>query len=218
MGKNRSLKKGQSKENYMHSLEDMNEQLLWEILLSGDKRAYSYFYKKYVEDLFAYGMRFTFDQKLVEDCIQDVFIKLYDNRSKLSKTVHVKLYLFIALKNTIFDFYKKDKAHFHLDTMEPVFTPEYNIEEQMIANEQENERREKMNHLLDLLTPRQREVIYYRYVEGIELNDICKLMNMNYQSIQNLVQRSIKKIKSSFAEKKEANKLKLTDFFKISKA
>ncbi len=179
----------------------MEEQILWRVFLSGDNKAYSYFYKRYVEELFAYGMRFTSDRELVKDCIQDVFVKIYHNRSTLNKTDNVKLYLFMALKNTLFNYFQKDKAFFHIDTIEPVFTTEYTIEDRMIADEQEYEWKEKVNHILDSLTPRQREVLYYRYIEGMEMKEICELMGMNYQSVQNLIQRSIRKVKSIFDRK-----------------
>jgi RNA polymerase sigma factor (sigma-70 family) len=176
------------------------DKLLWEKFLSGDDKAYAYFYKKYIKNLFSYGMRFTPDRELIKDCIQDVFVKIYSNRSRLNKTDRVKLYLFISLKNTLFNVFQKEKASYHIDTIEPVFSVEYTIEDDMIAVEQEEERKVKMEHILDSLTPRQREVIYYRYVEGMELEDICELMDMNYQSVQNLIQRAIKKVKNAFIE------------------
>ena len=179
----------------------IEEQLLWEVFLSGDKKVYTYFYKKYVEKLFTYGMQFTSNRELVKDCIQDVFVKIYNNRSNLNKTNDVKAYLFLALKNTLFNMFEKEKIHYCIDTIEPVFSTEYTIEDRMIADEQEYEWRSKVNHLLEQLTPRQQEVIYYRYMEGMELKDICELMGMNYQSVQNLIQRSIKKMKNVFINK-----------------
>jgi RNA polymerase sigma factor (sigma-70 family) len=180
-----------------------NEQSLslWEKFLSGDDRAYTHLYNEYVEVLFSYGMRFTSDRELVKDCIQDVFVKIYKNRSHLNRTDNVKLYFFIALKNTLFNVFHKDKNAYHIDTVEPVFAVEYSIEDQLIADEQEQEKNEKINRMLESLTPRQKEVIYYRYVEGLTMEEICTSMKMNYQSVQNLIQRSIKKIRTTFPEK-----------------
>jgi RNA polymerase sigma factor (sigma-70 family) len=181
--------------------EPIEEQLLWEMFLSGDDRAYAYFYKKYIGELFAYGMRFTSDRELVKDAVQDVFVKIYSHRTKLNRTDKVKPYLFVALKNMLFNVFQKEKDSYHIDTVEPVFITEYPVEDMIIADEQEAERKQKINQLLETLTPRQKEVIYYRYVEGMELNEICKLMEMNYQSVQNLIQRSIRRIKQVYAEK-----------------
>jgi len=181
--------------------EILDDKTLWNKFLSGDDKAYTFFYKKYIGEVFSYGMLFTSDPELVKDCIQDLFVKIYSNRSNLEKTDNIKLYLFIALKNTLFNLFQKNKAHFHIDTIEPVFSTEYSIEDKWIEDEIEQERKEKMNFILESLTPRQKEVIYYRYVEGLELGDICNIMDMNYQSVQNLIQRSIKKVRSSFNQK-----------------
>lgn len=177
---------------------------LWARFLAGDDKAYAEIYKTYLGDMFSYGMRFTSDRELLKDCLQDVFVKIYSNRSTLSQTDNIKLYLFTALKNTLFNVFQKDKESFHIDTVEPVFTTEYSVEEQYIANEQDRERTDKMKQILDTLTPRQREVIYYRYVEGMKLEEICKIMDMNYQSVQNLIQRSIRKVKNTFPEKDQS--------------
>lgn len=178
-----------------------NDQHIWNLFLSGDDKSYTYFYKKYVTDLFSYGLHFTPDREVVKDCIQDVFVKIYCNRNKLPKIDNVKLYLFIALKNTLFNVFQKDKAHYHIDTIEPVFTIEFSIEDKLIREEIEKEQSIKMNEMLDTLTPRQKEVIYYRYIEGLKMEDVCLLMNMNYQSVQNLIQRSFKKIRTIFPSK-----------------
>ena len=145
-------------------------------------------------------MRFTLDKELIKDCIQDVFVKLYSNRSKLKHINKIQVYLFISLKNKLYTVFQKDRINYQIDTIEPVFCIDYTAEERMIAEEQEQEEQKKLNRILDSLTPRQKEVVYYRYVQGMELDEICKLMDVNYQSLQNLIQRSIQKIRKTFDE------------------
>lgn len=184
-------------------LNTVDEGILWNKLIDGDDDAYSCIYKKYVTELFSYGMRFTADRDLIKDCIQDVFVRIYRNRSNLSPTDNVKLYLFIALKNTLFNVFEKDKSFQDIDTIEPVFSVEYTIEDEIIHDEQIREQREKIERLLSVLTPRQKEVIYYRYVEGLSISDICSVMEMNYQSVLNLIQRSIKRLHATFVGKSQ---------------
>lgn len=47
--------------------------------------------------------------------------------------------------------------------------------------------------MMKILTPRQREVIYYRFIEELSYDDICQIMGLNYQSAYNLLQRSLQK-------------------------
>jgi RNA polymerase sigma factor (sigma-70 family) len=178
------------------------DKLFWGKFLAGDDKAYIFFYRKYVKVLFSYGLRFTFDAELVKDCIQDIFVTLYSNRSNLTHIKQIQVYLFVSLKNKLYTVFQKDKSVYHIDTIEPVFCVDYTAEERMIADEQEQEKQEQMNRILESLTPRQKEIIYYRYVQGMEIEEISKLMKMNCQSVRNLIHRSIQKVKNSFVETK----------------
>lgn len=175
------------------------DQLIWENFLCGDDEAYTYIYRQYSQALYAYGMHFTADKGLVEDCVQDVFVKIYQNRKRLQSTDNIKLYLFISLKNKLFNVFRKDIKYSQIDTLEPVFAAEYTIEDEIIQNEKEQFLNEKMIRMLEVLSPRQKEIIYYRFVEGLSYEEICQIMDMNYQSTQNLIQRSLKKLRSTFS-------------------
>lgn len=177
-----------------------SDQIIWENFLCGDDKAYTYIYREYSQALCAYGMHFTSDKGLVEDCIQDVFIKIFQNRRHLQSTDNIKLYLFIALKNKLFNIFRKDIKYSQIDSLEPVFAAEYTIEDEIIENEREQFLNEKMIRMLEVLSPRQKEIIYYRFVEGLSYEEICQIMDMNYQSTQNLIQRSLKKLRTTFSQ------------------
>lgn len=39
-----------------------------------------------------------------------------------------------------------------------------------------------------------KEIIYYRYIQELPMNEICEIMNLSYQSAQNLIQKAFHKI------------------------
>jgi RNA polymerase sigma factor (sigma-70 family) len=176
------------------------EQVLWEHFLSGNNEAFSYFYTKYMDELFAYGMRFSFNRELVKDAVQDVFANVFCSRLRLNRTCNVRMYLYKSMKNTLFNIFGKERYEYRNEMLEPVFEPEYSVEDQIIADEEEAEQKQLIHRMLAVLTPRQKEAIYYRYTEGIEIREICKLMKMNYQSVQNLLQRAIRRIRGNECE------------------
>ena len=53
-----------------------------------------------------------------------------------------------------------------------------------------------VKQLLVQLSPRQREVLTLYYLEEKKYEDICVIMNMNYQSVRNLMHRSLTKLRS----------------------
>ena len=56
---------------------------------------------EYFPMLFHYGLKFSEEEQLVEDCIQELFIYLYEKDIKLTKIKYPKTYLFIALRRRI---------------------------------------------------------------------------------------------------------------------
>jgi len=166
---------------------------LWIRFLNGDDKAYAQLYNLYIDDLFAYGMHFTSDRESVKDCIQEIFIDFYQDRSKQKSVENVKCYLFASLKYKLFDLFKKNVEYYQIETIEPVFFTEYFVESLFIQTETDQCNKIKIKEILQLLTPRQHEVLYYRYVEEMSYDEIGQLMHMNNQSVRNLLHRSIQK-------------------------
>ena len=175
---------------------------LWKRFLSGDDAAYSRLYTEYVQTLYRYGSRFTSNGELIKDCIQDIFTTLYKDRHRLGPPpANVKVYLFVSLKNNLVRALQKESRHEPFEHEIHTFLLEPSVEEQFIDNESNRNQQKLIEKILLILTPRQKEIIYYRYIQELELDEICKLMQLNYQSAQNLLQRSIKKIREHFHKK-----------------
>lgn len=173
---------------------------LWMMFISGDDNAYSLLYKEYAGNMFDFGLHFTPNRETIKDCIQDVFIKIYGNRKRLTPVRNVRVYLYTALKNSLFDTFRKDMDHYQIDTIEPVFCVDYTVEKEFIETEILSAQKKQIAQMMETVTPRQREVLYYRYVEELSYDEISELMQMNYQSVRNLIHRSILKLRTSFSE------------------
>ena len=171
---------------------------LWQRFIEGDEEAYAIIYDRHMSSLYSYGTCFTTDKCLVEDCIHDLFVKLYQNRKNLNKTANVKFYLLTALKHQLYNALRNE-----LDTVSledgPIFRIEYTIEDRMIEREQDISQKERILEMLQTLTPHQKEIIYYRFEEGLGYEEIGTLMNMKTQSVQNSVQRAFKKLRETFS-------------------
>lgn len=178
----------------------MEDTMVRERFLSGDDEVYAWLYRKYVNELFSYGMRLAHDSELVKDCIHDVFVKLYGRRSALAEVSRVRLYLLISLRNEIYTALKKSNKSGAVEwdnSTEPLFSVDYTAEESLIEREQTDERQRRIRRALNALSARQKEVFYYRYTLEMKLPEICEVMGINYQSLQNLMQRSFRKVRET---------------------
>lgn len=170
----------------------------WKLFLEGDDQAYSWIYTHYIQVLYNYGLQITPDSEIVKDCIQDVFVKIYKAKKKLTVPQNPKVYLMIALKNNIYNTFNQERLQknyaFSLYQTEEQLT----VKNEFIDQEARHEEMNNIKRMMKILTPRQREVIYYRFIEELSYDDICLIMGLNYQSAYNLLQRSLQKIREAY--------------------
>lgn len=174
-----------------------SENILWKSFRNGDNDSFELIYKNYADILFRYGIQFTSNESLVKDAIHDVYVKLYNDRLRLKTEVNIKFYLFTCLKNHLHNLLKRELFFDKVDLEEGEYLDPC-AEEQVTVTLNQKELQQTVRKVLSMLTDRQREIIYYRYIEELSIEEIASLMDMNYQSVQNSIQRSIKKIRESF--------------------
>jgi RNA polymerase sigma factor (sigma-70 family) len=171
---------------------------MWEQFLHGDDNAYAWLYDFYVRELFRYGMRFSDKGELIKDCIQEVFTSLYRNRQRLPLPDSVKAYLFVSLKYALWRALRKESVYKSLELQMMPFTLESTVEDKFIEGEDRSLLKKRVDDMLASLTPRQQEIIYYRFVQGMSFEEIGKLMCLNTQSAQNLIQRALKNLRDTY--------------------
>lgn len=174
---------------------------LWLAFKKGDRVAFNNLATIFYRTLFNYGTKLTPNATLVEDCIQDLFLDLWRRRTFLADTEHVKFYLLKALRRKIASEVKIQQKWFHhtLDKDEDLnFIGEFSIESRIIENETNEHRQKKLQRVLEKLTKRQREVIYLKFYQEMDYEQIAGMMAINYQSARNLVHTAIKDLQSAW--------------------
>lgn len=171
------------------------DQALLRIFLAGDSNGFSAIYRKYVNELFAYGMGLGFDKEIVKDAIQDVFYKFYESKKHLKNVNNLKYYLFRMLKNHLLDIYRSKIYVSDIHTSELSFSIKTTVLDEMITEEERLALQTRIDHLLLTLTDRQREAIYLRFIQEMEYEEIGEFLNMTPQASRKLVSRAIKRMR-----------------------
>jgi RNA polymerase sigma factor (sigma-70 family) len=142
--------------------------------------------------LYAYGWRICKNEELVKDAIQDMFIGLRKYRSNVGQTDSIKFYLFKCLKRTIIK--EEGKWYSNLDEIDDnyFFDFTFSHEKLLIDRQIDEEKKEKLNKAIALLSPRKKEVIYYFFYEGLNYQQIQEIMNLdNIKSARNLIYKAL---------------------------
>jgi RNA polymerase sigma factor (sigma-70 family) len=173
----------------------LDDAVLWHQIKSGERAGMEGLYLKYTQELFRLGMSIKADRSLVKDCIQEVFLKIWQYRQTVKPTDNVKLYLFKCLSNKIHKEVAKDKKRYGY--LNPQLEEDlYNDQELNVENPVLTlEKRKDLMQALNSLPTRQHEVIHLLYYENHSYEDISTIMGINVQSVYTLAWKAIANLK-----------------------
>ncbi len=179
-----------------------DETKLWEDFKKGDKYALTHIYYLYVDKLFRYGKKFSSDDDLIKDTIQDLFFDLIRTRSSLGTTDHIYFYLVKAFRRRLFlSQSSTKKLKLIVDEAEvQEANIVYSIEDELICKEQLTRKEEMVRKGLEELSPKQREILYYRFTCDFDYDQICNIMSMKYDSARKMVFRALKTLREHLTE------------------
>jgi RNA polymerase sigma factor (sigma-70 family) len=172
--------------------------LLWNEFLEGSQSALSKIYLSNVNDLFAFGCKFTVDKSLVKDCIQELFITLIQSRTKLSLTQNVKGYLFTSLKRKIIrESVRSSRFEAVLERGDYRFEVGFeDIDRTEFENDNYSIKTLAVRNAIETLTSRQKEALYLKFYFGLSHKEIAEILHMEEQSSRALISRAVKKVRS----------------------
>lgn len=163
-------------------------------LQQGDVSALEELYQQYHPELYLYALKLTNSQDLAKDAIQDTFVAIWKYRSNLAKANSMRFYLLQALRNQCLKILKKRRRFLSLGQQSPemVIHPE-----ELKLKDTSQETKQKITQALYSLSNRQREIIYLKYYENLDYQEIAKLLSINYQSVVNHVHRAIVRLRDA---------------------
>ncbi|WP_319592413.1 sigma-70 family RNA polymerase sigma factor [uncultured Draconibacterium sp.] len=167
------------------------EILLWKRLSCADEEAFSIIYKEQIKNLLQYGLKFTQNMPLIEDCIQDVFSNVLDSKRQLSLPQNVGYYLMGALRNRLIRQLRTEKK---LEITSDEVQFEFylaRIDKTSLKEKEEYFEYEKLNQSINDLPPRQKEVIYLRFSREYSYEVIAEIMDIRIDACRNLVYRAL---------------------------
>ena len=167
---------------------------LWHSFKEGDRDAFGKLFRRHYSSLFQYGAKLCTDLTIVEDCIQELFIELWQNHSGAGVR-SVKAYLLTSVKYKIFKFHRDNPAATPSEEMLETAAFEIGHDNFIISREDDHQRAENIIRALNQLPARQKEIIYLKIYQSLNYEEIVEVMGINYQAARNLFSQSIRSLR-----------------------
>ena len=168
-----------------------NDATQWQSLLEGNRSAFACIYQRHVRLLYNYGKQLSPDSEMIKDCIQDLFVNLWQKRDRLGKTDSIKYYLFKSLRRSIIKASTQQRKHATEAARIVGETVVFPYETTLVADEMRKQYRVQLTQSLKLLPARQREVLFLLYYEGLNYAQVAEIMGINTRSVYTLTWKAI---------------------------
>lgn len=177
-----------------------NHITLWADFRKGDRQAFEALLSQYYAMLLAYGIRLMADKTIVEDCLQDFFVELWQKRDGLGDAKSIKAYLIASFRRRLFrEKEKQNRMRITKDVSDDYdFDIEFDIETTLISKERDDENAKKLKYYINNLSKRQKEAIFLRFYQALEYPDIAQIMGINQHSAVNLIYDALKILRKSW--------------------
>lgn len=170
----------------------------WNAFIQGDEQAFALIHRTLFSELYNYALKMQFeDDSLSDDSVQELFIKLWMKRDKLPEVKSVKSYLMTSLRRHILNKMRNQRLSVLKVRISHQPDIEFSQDEIVMKKEEDSFLHSKILDLLNTLPKRQKEVIYLHYFAGMNHNQIADVMGINYQSVSNLKQKAIEKMRTA---------------------
>lgn len=166
---------------------------LWCAFKAGDRIAFEFLYQRHIQPLINYGFKITSSQNLIQDCIQDLFVELWESRENLADVTSIKHYLLKALRYKVV----RQLQSTTTEALEEArFVTEHTtIESRIIQEETTTGRSQQLKKALIRLPKRQQEAIHLRYFQELSNEEVAEVMGVNYQSACKFIYTALKTLR-----------------------
>ena len=163
--------------------------------------AFKEIYELFVDDLYRYGYNLVRNKELVEDCLHELYLHLYNQRTQLGATDNIRFYLYKALRRRITETLKKlnkfDSDDYIFDNVDFLIQ---SYESQLIDEQLLDRKKQLVISELNKLPKRQKEILYLIYMKGLTYIQASEVMEITMKSVYNTVNIAIATLRNYLRE------------------
>ena len=166
----------------------------------GDMKAFETIYHRFYRRLYNYGYTIFADKEVIKDCLHELFLELWERRSRLSEVGNIHYYLLVSFRRRIIHSLNSRKRFDQAMASEPPELSESSAEDRFIESERQFIFSARFRATFRKLPLRRREAIYLRYYQRLSYSQISETMEIQYQTVRDLISKGIKTLREQLKQ------------------
>lgn len=167
---------------------------LLELISTGDQAAFRQLYVHFYKRLYHFALSLVKTRESAEEIVEDVFVRIWQQRENLHTIRNLRVYLYTAIKNASLN-YLSQKArqsitepfdHIHIGMNDSAITPE-----QILITA---EIHQKIQQAVEALPPRCKMIFKLVREDGLKYREIAEVLNISVNTIDAQMAIAVKRI------------------------
>ncbi|MBB5439710.1 RNA polymerase sigma-70 factor (ECF subfamily) [Pedobacter sp. AK017] len=175
-------------------LEDSYQNNLLARLKTGDETAFNGIYEAYSKPMYLKILSMTKDKDVADELLQELFIRLWDNKEKIIPGKSFQSYLYTITRNLVYNYFRKVASDNSL--IEQLLlrgTDHYlNAEEVLLSKESAA----LLKNAIDQLSPQRKMVFELCKIDGKSYDEVSKLLGISVATVNSHITKSMQLIKA----------------------
>ncbi len=158
-------------------------------LIGGDQSAFSNIFSAYHKDLVLFAMRYTKDLNNAEEIVQDIFVRLWEDRESVNVNISIKSYLLKSIQNKFIDWYRHNKikkAHYDF-VLADTLKYESDTDGYLLYNELQ----EQIDSTLSELPEEVSSAFRMNRYKGLKYSEIADLLGVSVRTVEVRIGRAL---------------------------
>lgn len=160
----------------------------------GDLRAFNELFDRYGKRLYHFSIGYLKSASDAEEIVQEVFLKIWNNREELSAQKSFESYLFTIAKNSILNTIRKSKseqAYLSYAKLHP--GKNVLLDDELNFRELE----EAYKEAVEQLSPRRKEIFMLNREQSLSNVEIAEKMNVSVKTVENQMTSALSEIRKN---------------------
>lgn len=177
----------------LNSRAKLEEKELIVRIVEGDQEAFERIYYTYAKRVYYFASRYLKNKHQAEEIVQEVFVKIWENRKRLNPDMSLSGYLLTTTKNTIFNDHRKQVNHeaYYQYVLHYLQKNNPNMENEIIYNDL----MELLQKTLGQLPDKRKEIFELSRFQGLSYKEIASQLNITEKTIESHMRLAIRDIK-----------------------
>ncbi|SFG87951.1 RNA polymerase sigma-70 factor [Pedobacter insulae] len=175
-----------------------NEKLLLAKIAKGDQHAFCTIFDYYRKYVYSFGRKLTHSDELAEEIVQDIFLKIWFGRERLTSLESFGAYLNRLVRNHAFNLIRQEAQARRVNQDIRLSVSDQDFDTENLLDYRETVR--VLNQALDKLPEQQKIVYTLCHTDGLKYEEAAERMNVSPATVHYHMKLALAAIREHFAK------------------